>query len=73
MVNNKRIKFYIICSYTNNVSINTSEYYLSKCVILGKRGHNRPNLWSFFFLIWEFVYSQLLYVNIINVIVSRGH
>ena len=26
-----------------------------------------------FFLIWEFAYGQLLYVNIINVIVSRGH
>ena len=26
MVNNKRIRFYIICSYTNNVSIFTSEY-----------------------------------------------
>ena len=26
MVNNKRIRFYIICSYTNNVSIFTSKY-----------------------------------------------
>ena len=72
MVNNKRIKFYIICSYTNNVSINTSEYYLSRCVILGMRGHNRPNLGSSFSDLGICLWSVTV-VNIINVIVSRGH
>ena len=33
MVNNKRIHSNITCTYTNNVSINTPEYYQSRYVI----------------------------------------